>query len=129
MLKKIKDSSGIEYLAIKVEKSNKHIFMVQFLNARNSNKESNSHGHFRVNNAGKFVMSYVNSKVGIIEIPLGSYLGTIINPNDDYDYFEISEKDYVDYYTLIKELSLEETLEEFDNLSKFCKYGNYKHMD
>ena len=128
-MKIMNDELGNEYLVVRVEKTQKHVILISFLKARNNeeqynNKISIKEGELEyTNNVEKF------DTRSIINIPIGSYLGLKRNPDDTYDYFEITEDDFKQNYSLVKELDVNEIMEELECLEKYSSYGNCKHMD
>ena len=128
-MKIMNDELGNEYLVVRVEKTQKHVILIPFLKARNNeeqynNKISIKEGELEyTNNVEKF------DTRSIINIPIGSYLGLKRNPDDTYDYFEITEDDFKQNYSLVKELDVNEIMEELECLEKYSSYGRYRHKD
>ena len=125
-MKIVKDKLGEEYVIVRIEKT---LIFIQFLKARNNkeqynNKISIKEGELEyTNNVEKF------DTRSIINIPIGSYLGLKRNPDDTYDYFEITEDDFKQNYSLVKELDVNEIMEELACLEKYSSYGRYRHKD
>ena len=125
-MKIMNDELGNEYLVVRIEKT---LIFIQFLKARNNeeqynNKISIKEGELEyTNNVEKF------DTRSIVNMAVGSYLGLKRNPDDTYDYFEITEDDFKQNYSLVKELDVNEIMEELECLEKYSSYGRYRHKD
>lgn len=121
----VKDKLGEEYVIVRIEKT---LILIQFLKARNNEEQYNNKISIKgqleyTNNVEKF------DTRSIISMAVGSYLGLKRNPDDTYDYFEMTEDDFKQNYSLVKELDVNEIMEELECLEKYSSYGRYRHKD
>ena len=121
----VKDNLANEYVIVRIEKT---LILIQFLKARNNEEQYNNkisiNGQLEyTNNVEKF------DTRSIISMTIGSYLGLKRNPDDTYDYFEMTEDDFKQNYSLVKELDVNEIMEELECLEKYSSYGRYRHKD
>lgn len=127
-MKIVKDKLGEEYVIVRIEKTQKNVILIPFLKARNNEEQYNNkisiNGQLEyTNNVEKF------DTRSIISMTIGSYLGLKRNPDDTYDYFEMTEDDFKQNYSLVKELDVNEIMEELECLEKYSSYGRYRHKD
>lgn len=127
-MKIVKDKLGEEYVIVRIEKTQKNVILIQFLKARNNKEQYNNkisiNGQLEyTNNVEKF------DTRSIISMTIGSYLGLKRNPDDTYDYFEMTEDDFKQNYSLVKELDVNEIMEELECLEKYSSYARYRHKD
>ena len=127
-MKIVKDKLGEEYVIVRIEKTQKNVILIQFLKARNNEEQYKNKISIKgqleyTNNVEKF------DTRSIISMTVGSYLGLKRNPDDTYDYFEMTEDDFKQNYSLVKELDVNEIMEELECLEKYSSYGRYRHKD
>lgn len=127
-MKIVKDKLGEEYVIVRIEKTQKHVILIPFLKARNNEEQYNNKISIKgqleyTNNVEKF------DTRSVISMTIGSYLGLKRNPDDTYDYFEMTEDDFKQNYSLVKELDVNEIMEELECLEKYSSYGRYRHKD